>query len=83
MNGGVSIGPSELSITGLDAIVDWVLLEFRDPDSYAVLEQRAMLRQRDGDDEMPDGSSLMVDPHKDRSRSPYVTETTLDAWHPA
>ncbi|MCB9170012.1 MAG: hypothetical protein H6594_06630 [Flavobacteriales bacterium] len=47
-----------LSITGADAIVDWVVVELRDPnDPTQVVEARAALLQRDGDVVDVDGMS--------------------------
>lgn len=49
---------SVLAITGPDAIVDWVLVELRDPnDPTTVFEARAALLQRDGDVVAEDGSA--------------------------
>ena len=56
--GGTSIAPSILSVTGLNAIVDWVLLELRSPAAPStVLVRRAALLQRDGDVVDMDGTS--------------------------
>ena len=47
--GGETIGSSVLQVEGAKAIVDWVLVELRDPLSKAdVLDTRAALLQRDG-----------------------------------
>lgn len=48
--GGESIAPSVLSVTGPDAIVDWVVLELRDAnDPGRRVDSRSALIQRDGD----------------------------------
>ncbi len=53
--------PLVLSQTGNDAIVDWVLVELRDPGSPAtILATRAALLQRDGDIVDVDGASPVV-----------------------
>ena len=47
--GDTSISPSVLSVTGNDAIVDWVLIELRSPASpVTVVMRRCALLQRDG-----------------------------------
>jgi len=49
-SGGYSIDPSILSITGDNAIVDWIFLWLKDPNNPAtVLHSRAALLQKDGD----------------------------------
>jgi hypothetical protein len=49
-NAGVSMGASVLTPAGDDAIVDWVLVEFRDAANPAtIVATRAALLQRDGD----------------------------------
>ncbi len=59
--GGETMGGAVLSITGNDAIVDWVLLELRDKNnSSTVLRTRAALLQRDGDVVAADGSSPLL-----------------------
>ncbi len=56
--GGTSIAQSVLSVSGLNAIVDWVLLELRSPATPStVLVRRAALLQRDGDVVDLDGTS--------------------------
>ena len=56
-NGGESTLPVVLSITGADAIVDWVLIEFRSSsDASIILRTTAALLQRDGDIVGTDGS---------------------------
>ncbi|MEZ5538259.1 MAG: choice-of-anchor L domain-containing protein [Thiolinea sp.] len=54
-----------LSVTGADAIVDWVLLEVRDAAKPAeIIAAKAALIQRDGDIVMPDtGSADLVIPY--------------------
>lgn len=48
--GGETIGTGVLSVTGQDAIVDWVLVEIRDSaDNTNILQTQAALLQRDGD----------------------------------
>ena len=45
-----SISPSVLTVTGNDAIVDWVVIELRSPASPStIVDMRAALLQRDGD----------------------------------
>ena len=56
--GGESIAPSLLSVTGNDAVVDWVYLEVRSSTNPAtVVATRSSLLQRDGDVVDLDGSS--------------------------
>ena len=61
-NAGVSMGASVLTPTGDDAIVDWVLVEFRAAANPAtIVATRAALLQRDGDVVSPeDGSSPLT-----------------------
>jgi uncharacterized delta-60 repeat protein len=48
--GASSMAPALLSITGSNAIVDWVVAELRDPDDATVISaSRPALLQRDGD----------------------------------
>ena len=48
--GGETIDPLILTITGDDAVVDWVVIELRDKNNAAiVLETRSALIQKDGD----------------------------------
>lgn len=58
-NSGAAIGPGVLDVTGNNAIVDWVLVEFRSAvDPTVIVATRAALLQRDGDIVSPaDGSS--------------------------
>lgn len=46
-----------LAVTGPNAIVDWIVVELRDPVTYAMVEARAGLLQRDGDVVAVDGTS--------------------------
>ena len=57
--GGETVdGPAVFQTTGNDAIVDWVLLELRDPSEIdLVLHTRSALLQRDGDVVDVDGQS--------------------------
>ncbi len=56
--GGEQVFPSALIASGSDAIVDWIMIELRDPlDPQKVLSSRSALLQRDGDVVEPDGSS--------------------------
>jgi alpha/beta superfamily hydrolase len=56
--GGESTTPGVLSISGSNAIVDWVVVELRDAtDPTQVLESRSALVQRDGDVVDVDGTS--------------------------
>ncbi|MCB9168868.1 MAG: BspA family leucine-rich repeat surface protein [Flavobacteriales bacterium] len=56
--GGESIDPSVLTVTGNDAIVDWVFLELRNKNDNTVAEAtRCALVQRDGDVVDVDGTS--------------------------
>ncbi len=58
--GTETIHPGVLSVTGNNAIVDWVLMELRTSDTPgAVLKRRAALLQRDGDIVDMDGQSPM------------------------
>lgn len=58
-NAGVA-HTANLSITGNDAIVDWVMVELRDKnDSSTVLASRAALLQADGDVVDTDGTSVV------------------------
>ncbi len=63
LGGGETIAPSVLTVTGNDAVVDWVRIELRDPATPTLL--RAALHglvQRDGDIVGADGSSNLVLP---------------------
>lgn len=58
--GGETVPLSVLNTTGSDAIVDWVLLELRDPQTPSlILATRAALLQRDGDVVDTDGVSAV------------------------
>ena len=53
---GLTISPSLLTVTGANAIVDWVVVELRNPASPAtVVASRPALVQRDGDIVSTDG----------------------------
>ncbi len=55
-----NIPASALAVTGNDALVDWVMIEFRDPNNLAtILHTTSGLVQRDGDLVSADGSSLI------------------------
>jgi|GEM_PF-492896 len=59
--GGEMVSPTVFSTTGDDAIVDWVVVELRDPATLAtVVKSRAALIQRDGDIVALDGTSTKV-----------------------
>ena len=56
--GGEAVDPALLGVSGPDAIVDWVVIELRDPDAPTVVQaSRAVLLQRDGDIVEVDGTS--------------------------
>ncbi len=57
-SGTETVNPSVLAVTGVNAIVDWVLVELRDETNPTiVLHRRAGLVQRDGDIVDLDGTS--------------------------
>jgi len=57
---GGSVAPAELTVTGSNAIVDWVVLELRDNATpTTVLASRSALLQRDGDVVGTDGTSAL------------------------
>ncbi len=59
--GGEQVAPSVLSVTGADAIVDWVLIEGRSNTfPHAVVATRSALLQRDGDIVGVDGVSPVL-----------------------
>ena len=59
--GGETTTVPVLSVTGLSAIVDWVILELRDPATPSVrVATRAVLIQRDGDVVDLDGTSSVA-----------------------
>ena len=67
--GGETTSTSVLSITGNNAIVDWVIVEVREASTHDVVASRAALLQRDGDvvdvDGLaPLGFSLPLDHYK-------------------
>jgi|GEM_PF-2587679 hypothetical protein len=56
--GGETALPATMALTGPDAIVDWVVVELRDPNgAAAVVATRSALLQRDGDVVSSDGTS--------------------------
>lgn len=55
-NAAATIGAGLLTVTGGNAVVDWVLVEARHATSNTVLQRWAMLLQADGDVMMPNGS---------------------------
>jgi hypothetical protein len=58
LGGGETIAPSVLSVTGPDAVVDWIVLEQRSAaDPTRALSTRSCLLQRDGDIVDLDGTS--------------------------
>ncbi len=61
--GGTSINASVLSVSGTDAIVDWILVELRSPaNPSTVVLRRCALLQRDGDVVDLDGTSPLAMP---------------------
>ena len=57
--GGETLDPALLQITGPSAIVDWVLVELRDPiDPSLILATRSALLQRNGQVVAPDGGTI-------------------------
>ena len=59
-NANATVGAPELTVTGTDAVVDWVLLEIRDAANPAtILASKAALLQRDGDVVDVDGVSAV------------------------
>jgi choice-of-anchor B domain-containing protein len=58
--GGESIQPAVLNTSGPNAIVDWVVVEVRDPNDPSVVRgTRSALLQRDGDIVRTDGTSAV------------------------
>jgi hypothetical protein len=55
--GGEILLPQALNASGADGLVDWVLLELRDPDGTTVRATRSAVVQRDGDVVDMDGIS--------------------------
>jgi hypothetical protein len=56
--GGEALSPALLTVTGANALVDWVVVELRDAvDADVVVATRSALLQRDGDVVAPDGVS--------------------------
>ncbi|MBK8497791.1 MAG: fibronectin type III domain-containing protein [Flavobacteriales bacterium] len=56
-NAGATVTPALLTVTGNNAVVDWVLMEVRHATAPTVLARWALLVQRDGDAMMPNGSA--------------------------
>ncbi|NQY05279.1 MAG: hypothetical protein HRT68_03485 [Flavobacteriaceae bacterium] len=58
---GIICDPSVFTVTGKDAIVDWVFVELRDPaNPTIVFDSSSALLQRDGDIVSSDGVNLMT-----------------------
>jgi len=63
LNESGTLNPALLTVSGNNAIVDWVVIELRSPSSPStILEQKAVLLQRDGDIVGTDGVSLVTFP---------------------
>lgn len=61
VNSGASVAPAVLAAAGPDAVVDWVLLELRNPNTPSVVvERRCALLQRDGDIVETDGVTAVA-----------------------
>ena len=63
MNGGSgsTVSSATLAVTGINAIVDWVLVELRDATTPSIIvSTRTALLQRDGDVVGPDGYSSLI-----------------------
>lgn len=61
VSGSTSCDPTVFTVTGADAITDWVMVELRAAsDPSVVLEARAALLQRDGDVVAMDGTSPLA-----------------------
>ena len=58
--GGEQIQSGVLGVTGSEAIVDWVMVEIRNPNTNTVMATRSALLQRDGDVVDTDGTSLLT-----------------------
>ncbi|MEO1258231.1 MAG: Ig-like domain-containing protein [Bacteroidota bacterium] len=54
-----TLDPILLTIEGDDAIVDWMLLEIRDPESAEILEYATVAMERDGDIVSEDGEEII------------------------
>jgi mucin-19 len=62
--GGESFNPSVLTVTGVNAIVDWVFIELRNKNNAStILATRSALLQRDGDIVDVDGTSPVPFPN--------------------
>jgi hypothetical protein len=60
---GIAVAPSMFNTTGNQAIVDWVIVEVRQPSApFAILHSRPALLQRDGNVIDADGSSYINAP---------------------
>jgi hypothetical protein len=60
-NSGATVSAATLATTGNSAVVDWVVVELRNPDAnYSVAARRACLLRRDGTVVMPDGSATIT-----------------------
>jgi hypothetical protein len=69
--GGEVVGPGVLSVTGANAIVDWVFIELRDKTTNTIINStRSALLQRDGDIVDMDGTSPV-----------YFANTTPDNYY--
>ena len=61
--GGETVDPAVFSVTGNNAIVDWVFVELRDPgNGKTILATQSALLQRDGDVVSIDGDSVLYFP---------------------
>ncbi len=61
---GVTVGTGVFTTSGMDAIVDWLVVELREPNApYTVLASRSALVHRDGDVVGPDGFSPVAFDH--------------------
>ena len=56
-NAGAQVSSALLQATGPEALVDWVVLELRNPGDHSLAEQRAALVRANGDVVAPDGSA--------------------------
>ena len=54
-----TLDPTLLNIVGDDAIVDWLLLEIRDPNTEKVIQYATIVLQRDGDIMSEDGQDVI------------------------
>ncbi len=59
--GGETLDADLLAVTGADAVVDWVVVELRDPAQPAtIIAAQCALLQRDGDVISPDGAATLL-----------------------